>query len=39
MDVTVPQAFVRWRAAPRWSRAAPTVGLFDRVATPDDVDR
>ena len=37
--MTVPESFVRWRAAPRLVASRyPTVGLFDRVAAPDDVD-
>jgi hypothetical protein len=37
--VTVPQAFIRWRAAPRLIASRyPTAGLFDRVASSADVD-
>lgn len=36
---TVPEALVRWRAAPRLVASRyPTAGLFDRVAAPADVD-
>jgi hypothetical protein len=39
MDVPVPGALVRWRGAPRLIPSRyPAVGLFDRVAAPDDVD-
>ena len=39
MDVAVPQAFIRWRAAPRLIASRyPTAGLFDRVASSADVD-
>jgi hypothetical protein len=35
----IPESFVRWRAAPRLVASRyPTAGLFDRVATPADVD-
>lgn len=37
--MSIPESFVRWRAAPRLVASRyPTAGLFDRVATPDDVD-
>jgi hypothetical protein len=37
--VTIPESFVRWRAAPRLIASRyPTAGLFDRVASPADVD-
>ena len=37
--MNVPESFVRWRAAPRLVASRyPTVGLFDRVARPEDVE-
>jgi hypothetical protein len=39
MDAPVPETLVRWRAAARLVASRyPTVGLFDRVSTPEDVD-
>lgn len=39
MELTAPQAIVRWRGAPRLVPSRyPVVGLFDRVAAPEDVD-
>lgn len=39
MTPAAPEAMVRWRGAPRLVPSRyPVVGLFDRVATPDDVD-
>ena len=39
MDVAVPEAFVRWRAAARLVASRyPTAGLFDRVSKPSDLD-
>ena len=39
MNVAVPQAFIRWRAAARLIASRyPTAGLFDRVAKPADVE-
>ena len=37
--MTIPETFIRWRAAARLIASRyPTVGLFDRVAKPADVD-
>ncbi len=37
--MSIPESFVRWRAAPRLIASRyPTAGLFDRVASPSDVD-
>ncbi len=37
--MTIPESFVRWRAAPRLIASRyPTAGLFDRVASPSDFD-
>lgn len=39
MAQDIPESFVRWRGAARLVASRyPTAGLFDRVATPDDVD-
>jgi hypothetical protein len=39
VDVDVPATLVRWRGAPRLIPSRyPAVGLFDRVATPEDID-
>jgi hypothetical protein len=39
MELTAPQAMVRWRGAPRLIASRyPVVGLFDRVAAAGDVD-
>jgi hypothetical protein len=39
MELTAPQAMVRWRGAPRLIPSRyPVVGLFDRVASPADID-
>src|SRR5262245_13523439 len=39
MELTVPEALVRWRGAPRLIPSRyPVVGLFDRVAAPADLD-
>ena len=37
--MSIPESFVRWRAAPRLIASRyPTAGLFDRVASPSDLD-
>lgn len=39
MAQDIPQSFVRWRAAPRFVASRyPTIGLFDRVSAPADVE-
>ena len=39
MGQDIPEPFVRWRAAPRFVASRyPTVGLFDRVSAPADVE-
>jgi hypothetical protein len=39
MPLRIPESFVRWRGAARLVASRyPTVGLFDRIADPDDVD-
>ena len=39
MELTIAEALVRWRGAPRLIPSRyPVVGLFDRVASPADLE-